>query len=380
MIRQALERAGNGGKTGKISDPARLRMVLVIDQMEEIFTMERVDKEDRERFVAVLSSLARSGFVWVIATMRNDFYPRCAEIPELVSLKEGSGQYDVLPPSFSEIGQMIHYPARAAGLRFEVNPQTGAKLDDALHEAAAGDPESLPLLEFTLDELFKGRGEDGILSFAAYAALGGLEGALAGRAEEVFSALAPEVQTHLPHIFRRLVTVKPGEERAFTSRPAPLEVLQDGPESRVLVDTFVKARLLVADRTADGQAVVRLAHEALLRRWPRSCSLSHDEYLLPSGNRIPQPRIELLHCIRRSRIAFGNIPHVLAAVRKIDRDPLLGLTPLVGFHYVRNHRKLVRGICLNVHIHHELDADIPARAFKRAVFHVCGYLNLVHAL
>ena len=62
--------------------------------------------------------------------MRSDFYPRCVEIPELASLKEGAGQYDVLPPSFTEIGHMIRCPARAAGLRFEVEPPTGERLDD----------------------------------------------------------------------------------------------------------------------------------------------------------------------------------------------------------------------------------------------------------
>src|SRR5205807_8358126 len=132
----------------------------------------------------------------------SDFYPRCAEIPELVALKEGAGQYDLLPPTFAEIKQMIAYPARAAGLRFEVDPADGERLEDVLHEAAARDPEALPLLEFTLDELFKARTTEGVLTFAAYRRLGGLEGALTQRAEEVLTSLEPPVQAALPGLLR----------------------------------------------------------------------------------------------------------------------------------------------------------------------------------
>src|SRR5262249_54976133 len=157
------------------------------------------------------------GLVWVIATMRSDFYPRCAEIPELQAMKEGAGQYDLAPPTFAEIGQMIRHPARAAGLRFEVSAATRGRLDEVLHEAARRHPEALPLLEFALDELFQQRTENGVLTFAAYEQLGGLEGALARRAEEVLASLQPPVQAALPALLRALVTVGHGEGELVAS-------------------------------------------------------------------------------------------------------------------------------------------------------------------
>ena len=69
---------------------------------------------DRQAFIAVLSALARGGKVWVVATLRGDFYHRCFELPELVALQEGSGQYALPLPTSAEIGQMIRQPARAA--------------------------------------------------------------------------------------------------------------------------------------------------------------------------------------------------------------------------------------------------------------------------
>ena len=156
-----------------------------MDQLEELFTREQIDADDRERFLAALQALAQSGQVWILGTMRSDFYPRCQELPALVAMKEGAGTYDLLPPTSAEIGQMIRFPTRAAGLRFEADAANGVGLDDVLLEAAIRDPEGLPLLEFTLDELFRRRTEDRVLTFAAYRELGGLEGALARRADEV---------------------------------------------------------------------------------------------------------------------------------------------------------------------------------------------------
>ena len=269
------------------TEPPQARLAIMVDQLEEIFTLERVTPAEREGFVAALGALAHSGIVWILATMRSDFYPYCAEIPELSALKEGEGQYDLRPADFAEIGQMIRYPARAAGLRFEVRPETGEKLDETLHEAATRDPEALPLLEFTLDEMFKQRTESGLLTFAAYERLGGLDGALAQRAEEVFAAQSPAAQATLPAILRRLVTVGETGEDLVAARRVRLSGLTTTPERKALLNAFIAARLLVTDRADDGEAVVRVAHEALLRRWPRLQEwLEEDKSFLQTRERV----------------------------------------------------------------------------------------------
>jgi tetratricopeptide (TPR) repeat protein len=294
LLRQAPDRAVAAVKTHLaraaaavarkegLSRPPEARFALVVDQLEEIFTLPKIDDRQREGFVAALSALARSGAVWVLATMRSDFYPRCAELPELAALKEGpAGQYDVLPPTHAEVGQMIRGPARAAGLRFEADPKTGERLDDVLHEAAARDPEALPLLSFTLEQLWERRLGGNFLTLAAYRDLGGLEGALARRAESVYAAQPVAVQAALPGLLRGLVTV--GKDGGtVTARRVPMAALAATPERQTLLDAFVTARLLVVDRADDGQTVVRVAHEALLRHWPRLVeSIERDrEFLL----------------------------------------------------------------------------------------------------
>ena len=219
--------------------------------------------------------------------MRSDFYPRCAELPELVDLKRGDGQYDLVPPSSAEIGQIIRRPAEAAGLRFGVHPETGAPLDDLLRDAATADSASLPLLEFTLDELYKLRTDSGVLAHAAYERLGGVEGALATRADEVFGALAEPVRAALPRVLRLLVGIGGGEGEVPIRRIAPLERLRATPEMSALTDALVAARLLTTAQDDQGRSVVRVTHEALLTRWrPVAEWLDRDRELLRYQSRV----------------------------------------------------------------------------------------------
>jgi hypothetical protein len=134
-----------------------------------------------------------------------------------------------------------------------------------LQEAAVADRGSLPLLEFMLDALYEaGRGRR-LLTFGAYRALGGLEGAIARRADEVFDALPLDVRDALPAVLRALTTVHLGDE-AIAARPALLADVASTPAKSALVDALIAARLLVSDENAEGHAVVRVAHEALLNR------------------------------------------------------------------------------------------------------------------
>ena len=80
-----------------------LRLFLLVDQLEEIFTSPSFDAQSREAFVALLAALAKSGAVWVAATMRADFFPRVAEIETLAALTAGAGGYALATPRGPEI-------------------------------------------------------------------------------------------------------------------------------------------------------------------------------------------------------------------------------------------------------------------------------------
>jgi len=261
--------ASEMAKSEKLKEHPTARLMLVVDQMEEMFSLESITHEERKMFIEALDALSRSGRVWVIATLRSDFYPRTTELERLVALKEGSGQYDLLAPTPAEIGQMIRQPAQAAGLYFEEDTSTNEGLDDVLRDAAAKNPGALPLLEFTLEELYKQRTDDGMLTYEAYKKLGGVEGALAQRAEEVFGGLEPRVQKVMDVELHSLISIGVDDAEKISRKYAPLEMVTATPETKVFVEAFVKARLFTTDLAADGSAIVNIAHEALLQHWPR---------------------------------------------------------------------------------------------------------------
>jgi len=289
-----------------------VQIALVVDQLEEVFTMAAVTADDRLAFASVLSVLCSSGRFWCVATMRSDFYARCEELPPLVTLMEGQGQYHLLMPTAAELAQIIRFPVRMAGLRLEEDPATGERLEDLLLGSTVGNPGSLPLLEFTLEELYKLRRDDGVLSLQAYRALGGVEGALATRAEEVFMSLDDATRATLPGVLRRLVFVDPAQGNAALRRSATRESFV-GDESQRLVSAFVSARLFVADSGDGGVPMVSVAHEALIRHWPRVQQWLKDdrEYLATRA------RVETAASLWR---AEGESPLFLMNAGKALRD------------------------------------------------------------
>lgn len=275
LIKGGLSQASAmAAREQKLAGQPEARLVVFVDQLEELFTLPGLSTADREAFVGALSALARSGRVWVIATIRGDFYHRAFELPELVALQEGSGQYALPLPAPAELAQMVCQPARAAGLTFEKDPVTHVALDDVLRDAASASPEGLPLLEFALEELYRRRTPEGVLTFNAYHELGGVEGAVTRRAEAVFAALPPDVQMTFARVMRGMVSV--GQREHVAGRQARLDEVAKTPQATAFVRAFVEARLFTADggtgvdQLRAGAAMIRVTHEALLRTWPRA--------------------------------------------------------------------------------------------------------------
>jgi DNA-binding winged helix-turn-helix (wHTH) protein len=244
-----------------------LRIGLFVDRLEAIFRLTDASDDTRARFVVLLEQLARSGSVLLVIACRNDFYPDIVGLAPLMALKARGGHVDLCAPDGAELAQIVRQPARAAGLRFESDPVSGASLDDVLCDAARASPDALPLLQYCLDELYRQRSASGELRFSVYQQLGGIEGALGARAEQVIATLTPVQIGALPRVLAQLVNVAE-DQFAVTARRAPWSSLEASPAGRELVRALVDARLFVSDLSGDVPAF-GVAHEALLRRWPR---------------------------------------------------------------------------------------------------------------
>ena len=246
--------------------PPEARLALVVDQLEEIFTLTQVTSGDRRKFIEALAVLARGGQAYVLATLRADFLPRCADLPELIALRAGDGLFDLMPPSADEIGQMIRMPVAVSALRFDRVEGRGT-LDDVLRDEAVKSPENLPLLEYALDELYERRSGN-LLTFAAYDELGGILGLPPPGRGHLRRSLNRS-RSALPAAALALVKVGGEDEGKPTRRFAPLSALEQPPALAEFVAKFVGARLFVADKKDDGPPIVHLAHEVLVTGWHR---------------------------------------------------------------------------------------------------------------
>ena len=238
--------------------------LLVLDRLEALFQAPLA--ADASAFVAVLERFVVSGLVIVLTMCRNDFYSGVAAHRLFMQGKPFGGHVDLEPPDAKALAQIIRLPARVAGLSYSTDPTGMHRLDDRLCADAMRSPDALPLLQYTLQSLYQARAPGDLLTWEAYDALGGLEGAIGQRAEAVLAALPASQQQALDRLLPRLVGWSAGEPLSTSRWMRESEV--DGDDEAALVHALVAARLLVADRVA-GAAGVRIAHEALLRRWPR---------------------------------------------------------------------------------------------------------------
>jgi tetratricopeptide (TPR) repeat protein len=247
-------------------DGRPVKLLLVVDQMEELWTDGRITGEDRQKFLDAVEAFASCGCITVLATLRSDFYGHAQKSSVFLRLKGERGHYDLLPPDAAALQRLITEPARLAGLRFERNEQTGRTLDERILQDAARDPVGLPLLQYTLAELYHRRQQDcRLLTFAAYDELGGVEGALGRCADVVLRDLSDAARVALPEILALLVTMDVDGEQTAVRRWASLDELTATPARKTLTDTLIDARLLTTDREGD-TPVASFAHEALLRR------------------------------------------------------------------------------------------------------------------
>ncbi len=253
-----------------LGEPPRAeRLVVLVDQFEEVFTLCN-DEAERRDFIANLlhAATVAGGRSIVVLTMRADFYPRCASYANLAAALSDH-QVLVGPMTDDELRRAIDRPARLAGL--EPEPGLVELLVDDIRGRAGG----LPLLQFALQEVWQRR-EDYRLSIRTYREIGQIEGALQRKADAVFGTFTDEQKELCRRIFLRLV--QPGEGSEDTRRRAARrELLPNNPEQAGAVQAIIdrltdpESRLLTTERqqSGAGEGTLEVAHEALIRGWPQ---------------------------------------------------------------------------------------------------------------
>jgi WD40 repeat protein/energy-coupling factor transporter ATP-binding protein EcfA2 len=239
------------------------RVLVIVDQLEEVFTLCNDESQRRQLFANLMYATSQpGGRTVVVVTMRADFYPRCAAYPEFAQLM--TAQQMLIGPIDSDgLRQAIEEPARRVGLELE------AGLSDTILADVAAEPGALPLLEHALLELWeRRRGE--LLTLEGYREAGGVHGALAQRADQIFDGLSRDQREIARRALLRLT--QPGEGTEDTRRRATrreLATAEGDAAFEMVLGRLVDARMLTTGRDETGQDVVDVSHEALIRGWPR---------------------------------------------------------------------------------------------------------------
>lgn len=255
------------------------RAIVVVDQLEELFTL-CADEAQRRDFVGMLARLAARGpadeppVALVVCGLRSDFYTPCADHPVLRTALQ-SNQVFVGQMSPDELRAAILFPARAVGMYVEPGlvelllADLRTTLDGVLVGAAAGyEAGRLPLLAHALRSTWQQR-HGATLTVAGYRTTGGIHGAVAKTAERVYNNLHPTAQQAARMVFLQLVTIGSATDGIEDTRRRVTHAelnhgTSDPGVTWAVLHAFTQGRLLT-----QGQDNVEITHEALLWAWPR---------------------------------------------------------------------------------------------------------------
>jgi WD40 repeat protein/serine/threonine protein kinase len=238
-------------------------VVLVVDQLEELFTLCD-DPVERELYAQALARAARSADdpIRVLLTLRDDFLLRAEELAGFRA-RLGQGLQLLATPAPADLRRILVEPLSRVGYEFD-----DGKLPDEIVEAVASRAGALPLLSFTASKLWELRDRRfRQVSRKAYRSLGGVAGALAQHAEATLTAMPAEEQRLVREVFRHAVTAE--GTRAVLSRSELDQLLGGDDHARRVTEKLVDARLLVVAEGETGEEMVEVVHEALLDAWPR---------------------------------------------------------------------------------------------------------------
>ena len=251
------------------------KVLLLVDQFEELFTQTE-SEDERERFMQLLlvACSEPNGALLGLLTLRADFYDRPMGYPVLYQMIEAH-QVALLSMDTKDLRRVIEQPAALPDVQLTFE---GDLVENVLSEVR-GQAGALPLLQFTLHQLFQQR-SGRQLTISAYRDLGGVKGALTRQAEKTYTELPSEEHRKLARaLFVRLIDPGASEQDTTRRRAVLSEFTLDNPTQtrlmRETIDAFIAARLLTTNEVSDPDlahsklATIEVSHEALIREWRR---------------------------------------------------------------------------------------------------------------
>jgi DNA-binding SARP family transcriptional activator len=250
--------------------PPRRRLLLVVDQFEELFT-QCADEAQRRAFITALHAAATTGpgpdrasETLVVLGVRADFEARCASYPQLADAVQD--RYLVTPMTERQLRLAITEPAKRAGSRVDDDLAEVLLAEVRTRQPGASGAGMLPLLSHALDQAWRGRAGN-TLTLADYERTGGIEGAVATSAQRAYDRLTPAQQAAARQVFTRLTATS--SDGVDTADRATRADLTDGKTPAQVQDVEAVLEAFTAERLLTLAAgTVEISHEVLLTAWP----------------------------------------------------------------------------------------------------------------
>ena len=238
--------------------------VFFFDQFEELFNDNLVTEEEKSKTLQLLHGLCSMPYLWLVISMRNDFYNKFATYPEFGALKNEAYVVDIPNVSPTDIAEIVEIPAEKANLSWDIN-EYGVKLSRVIVQEAV-EINDLPLIEFGLTELYNKRTGDK-LTFTVYESIGKLKGAVSKYADNCYESLTESEKKGFEQLLGAVITVSSQDENKYVRKTSLIKDIAKTEQQRTLIRKLTDAHLFVTGKDANGESTITIVHEMLFTSW-----------------------------------------------------------------------------------------------------------------
>lgn len=330
--------------------------VFFFDQFEELFNDSLVTEEEKKKALQLLHGLCLMPHLWLIISMRSDFYSKFAAFPEFGALKNEAYVVDVPNVSATDIAEIVEIPAKKANLTWEINDH-GVSLSKRIIQEA-NELKDLPLIEFGLSELYSSKTGDK-LTFAAYEEMGRLKGAVTKYANKCYESLTESEKKGFERILGAVITVSSQDENKYVRKTSLIKDIAKTEQQRTLIKKLTDAHLFVTGKDANGESAITIVHEMLFSSWDviKNWIEKQKEFISKSDHYEKLARYWNEHCQSKKDLI-------------LNRSALLEAEYYM-FHYEQNTTPLV---------HEYLNKSLTRQRKKGLVGYIFGFAGLLVAI
>lgn len=238
--------------------------VFFFDQFEELFNDTLINEDEKKKTLQLLHGLCTMPHLWLIISMRNDFYSKFTAYPEFGALKNDAYVVDVPNVSATDIAEIVEIPAGKANLTWEVNDH-GVSLSKRIIQEA-NELKDLPLIEFGLSELYNCK-TGNKLTFAVYEEIGQLKGAVTKYADSCYESLTESEKQDFEHLLGAVITVSSQDENKYVRKTSLIKDIAKTEQQKALTKKLTDAHLFVTGKDANGESTITIVHEMLFSYW-----------------------------------------------------------------------------------------------------------------